>query len=164
MGNPRPCPDPRARAFGASVLAHSGDVFTLARRLTGSDADAEDVAQEALLRAWRYFESFRSGPILPWLEAIVRNTHRTWRARTERAAGPSHPRSRAIQPEAIARVALREAIAALPAEPRAAFVCLAVAGLSGSEAAARLRVPRSVVYARLQRAKLDLRKALRGFR
>src|SRR2546426_383408 len=70
--------------FEAVVLPHLDAAYTLARYLTRSDHDAQDVVQDASLRAFRHFGSFRgagSGEGRAWLLAIVRNTAYTWQRR-----------------------------------------------------------------------------------
>jgi RNA polymerase sigma factor (sigma-70 family) len=61
-------------AFAAVALPHLDAAFNLARWLTGSRADAEDVVQEAMVRALTYFPSFRGGSSRAWILQIVRNT------------------------------------------------------------------------------------------
>jgi RNA polymerase sigma-70 factor (ECF subfamily) len=68
--------DDKARRFRAAALPYLDDVYTLARYLLRNPADAEDAAQECYLRAFRHFESFRGGPVKPWLLAILRNVCR----------------------------------------------------------------------------------------
>src|SRR5690349_10271846 len=69
--------DDRRRRFEAQALPHLDAAINLARWLTRSNADADDVVQEAMLRAWRAFDGFRGGGSRPWLRAIVRNCWRT---------------------------------------------------------------------------------------
>ncbi|RDS85536.1 sigma-70 family RNA polymerase sigma factor [Dyella psychrodurans] len=61
-------------SFEAQVLPYLDAAYNLARWLARDDADAQDVVQEAMLRAFRYFDSFRGGDARVWLLAIVRNT------------------------------------------------------------------------------------------
>lgn len=61
-------------AFAAVALPHLDAAFNLARWLTGSRADAEDVVQEAMVRALTYFPTFRGGSSRAWILQIVRNT------------------------------------------------------------------------------------------
>ena len=68
-----PNDDPRRR-FELLALPHLDAAYNLARWLTGSAADAEDVVQEAYLRAYRFFDTFRGGNIRVWLLTIVRNS------------------------------------------------------------------------------------------
>src|SRR5690349_16040467 len=70
-----------AERFRAIALPHLDDVYTLARYLLRNPADAEDAAQECFLRAFRHFDTFRGGPIKPWLLAILRNVCRAEYAR-----------------------------------------------------------------------------------
>jgi RNA polymerase sigma-70 factor (ECF subfamily) len=64
--------------FEAVALPHLDAAYALARCLTRNDADAADVAQEAFLRAFRYFDSYRDGDAKSWLLKIVRRTCYTW--------------------------------------------------------------------------------------
>src|ERR1700759_2503932 len=64
--------------FEQQVLPHLDAAYNLARWLTRNDHDAEDVVQEAFMRAMRYFANFKGGEARPWLLAIVRNTCYTW--------------------------------------------------------------------------------------
>ena len=71
----------KAQRFRAAALPCLDDVYTLARYLLSNPADAEDAAQECYLRAFRHFDTFRGGPIKPWLLAILRNVCRAEYAR-----------------------------------------------------------------------------------
>src|SRR6478672_4624011 len=64
--------------FEQMVLPHLDAAYNLSRWLTGSEADAEDVTQEACLRALRFFATHHGQNTRAWLLAIVRNTCRTW--------------------------------------------------------------------------------------
>src|SRR5882672_9230258 len=68
----------RARRFEETVMVHLDAAYNLARWLARDERDAEDVVQEACLRAFRFFGSFHGGDARPWLLAIVRNTYYTW--------------------------------------------------------------------------------------
>jgi RNA polymerase sigma factor (sigma-70 family) len=84
------------------VLPHLGDAYSLARWITGSRADAEDVVQDACLRAFRAIGGFAGGNALPWLLTIVRNTAYTWLRKNRPSAilgrGPRRRRGRASEP------------------------------------------------------------------
>src|SRR5258705_13414138 len=69
------------RKFREIVLPHLTDALSLARWLTGSDHDGEDVVQEACIRALKGIDGFEGGNARAWLLAIVRNTCFTWLAR-----------------------------------------------------------------------------------
>ena len=66
-------------AFEQTILPHLDAAHNLARWLTRDDADAEDIVQEACLRAFKFFGSYRGENSRSWLLAIVRNTYFTWR-------------------------------------------------------------------------------------
>ncbi|MGB9647458.1 MAG: sigma-70 family RNA polymerase sigma factor, partial [Stellaceae bacterium] len=68
----------RQSRFEAVVLPHLDAGYALARWLTRNDADAADVVQEACLRAFRYFDSYREGDAKSWLLKIVRRTSYDW--------------------------------------------------------------------------------------
>src|SRR5437773_1178979 len=123
--------------FEAVVLPHLDAAYTLARYLTRSDHDAQDVVQDASLRAFRHFGSFRgagSGEGRAWLLAIVRNTAYTWQRRhhgdTLTTEFDEEQHSEAVtgeDPEAAVvakgeRVALHRAIDELPPEFREVIV------------------------------------------
>jgi len=74
-----------ARRFGEVALPHLDSAYNLARWLTRDDHDAQDVVQEAFLRAFRSFDGFRGDNARPWLLAIVRNTCYTWLKQHRRA-------------------------------------------------------------------------------
>src|SRR5689334_17357330 len=82
--------DPRLRAFEETFLPHMHAAHDLARWLTRSDEDAQDVVQEAYLRAFRFFDTWSGGDAKAWLLTIVRNTSHTWHERRTRG-GESVP-------------------------------------------------------------------------
>ncbi|GLQ90387.1 sigma-70 family RNA polymerase sigma factor [Dyella flagellata] len=75
-------------SFEACVVPYLDAAYNLARWLARDDADAQDVVQESMLRAFRYFHSFHGGDARVWLLAIVRNTFYSLRAKT--AADAAH--------------------------------------------------------------------------
>ena len=110
-------PDRRSR-FEAVFLPHLDAAYNLARWLTHDDHDAEDVVQEAFLRAFRYFDGFHGEDGRTWFLAIVRNTCMTWlkRQRSGRAVLPfdetlHSPQAHAPEPDSrLLQAASREAI------------------------------------------------------
>ena len=71
--------DDRRRRFDLLALPHlDAEVRPLARWLAGNTTDAEDVVQDAYLRAYRYFDAFQGGNFRVWLLTIVRNAFMTW--------------------------------------------------------------------------------------
>src|ERR1700710_1882194 len=76
--------DDRRARFAAQALPHLDAATNLARWLGRSPADADDIVQDAMLRAFRAFDGFRGGDIRPWLLTIVRNCWRTSAGNTRR--------------------------------------------------------------------------------
>src|SRR5215467_9135786 len=116
--------------FEQTILPHMDAAYNLARWLTRRDQDAEDVVQEAYLRAFQFFGSFRGGDGRTWLLTIVRNTCYTWLQKnrlTEQATSFDEETHSALSadnnPEALllrrenAEI-LRDALGELPAEFR----------------------------------------------
>ena len=162
--------------FEAVVLPHLSGAYTLARYLTRNAFDADDVVQEACLRALRYFGGFRGaepGDGRAWLLAIVRNTAHTWLRRQGMEAGATEfdetLHSEAIADEhpesALANSALRETLAeslrGLAPEFREVIVLRELEGLSYKEISAVVGVPVGTVMSRLARARKRLQEALR---
>ncbi|ACA19118.1 RNA polymerase, sigma-24 subunit, ECF subfamily [Methylobacterium sp. 4-46] len=157
----------RARAlFDATVLPHLDAAYSLARFLARDADAAEDIVQEAMLRAFRGFDGFRGGDARAWLLAIVRNCARSWAAARPRAAagaaeegGPEDPWDREAEtPEAsLARgdeiAAVRALVAALPEPFRETLVLRELEDLSYRDVAAVTGVPVGTVMSRLARAR-----------
>ena len=164
--------------FTDIVMPHLADAYGLARWITGDRADAEDVVQEACLRALRAIGSFAGGNARAWTLTIVRNTAYTWLGKNrptllvgvddleavERAhaqRGTDLGASRTADPEAelIARAdaaRLEAAIAALPPPFRETLVLRDIQGLDYREIAAVTEVPVGTVMSRLARARSRL--------
>jgi RNA polymerase sigma factor (sigma-70 family) len=158
--------------FEQAVLPHLGAAYNLARWLTHDDQDAEDVVQDAYLRAFRFFDGFDGGDSRAWLLAIVRNTSYTW-LQQRRGPGLSTPFDEELHgvacedldPERLAvqhadRQLLREALADLPAEYREVVVLRELEGLSYKEIAGIAAVPLGTVMSRLARARKRLQHNL----
>jgi RNA polymerase sigma-70 factor (ECF subfamily) len=161
------------RRFEDAVMPHLDAAFNYARWLTRSDVDAEDLVQEACVRAMRFLSSLRDGNARPWLFAIVRNT---WYSRNSRRgtavqfqAVPSpgderpdealDPEQQLVQQDTVAHV--RRALETLPAEFREAIVLRDIEGLSYKEIAEALSVPIGTVMSRLSRGRERLLESLR---
>ena len=160
--------------FEAIVLPHLDAAYTLARYLTGNTHDAEDIVQDAALRALKYFRGFRGteqGDGRAWLLTIVRNTVRTWRQRHH--AGSETAFDEEQHSEGIADVGpavnldrkemrerLREALAQLPEEFREVIVLRDIQELSYKEISDVLGVPEGTVMSRLHRARQRLQRML----
>ncbi len=155
-----------------ALLPHLDAAYNLARWLVGDPHDAEDVVQEAYLRALRFFASFRGGDGRGWLLAIVRHTCYDW-LRQHRAASFTTPFEEEIHsPEEASwnpeRLLLRDADAsllrgaleALPVEAREILVLRELEGLSYKEIAAVAGIPVGTVMSRLARARSRLQREL----
>ncbi len=153
--------------YQALVLPHIDAAYNLARWLTRNDHDADDVLQEAMLRAYRHFDGLR-GEARPWLLAIVRNACWTWLRANRPAELPAtedEQESDAPGPEALAarefdRRALNDAIAALPLPFREALVLRELEDLPYKEIARIAGIPIGTVMSRIARARRLLAQAL----
>jgi RNA polymerase sigma factor (sigma-70 family) len=162
-------PEDRLR-FERLVLPHVDNAFNLARWLLRSREDAEDVAQEALLRGCRFFRSFHGGDPRAWLLQIVRNTCYSWLEKNrprelmvefDEELHPQH----AATPESIAiaeegRERLSRALEALPPRFREVLVLRELEGCSYKEIAAITSIPIGTVMSSLSRARRQLCSAL----
>ena len=161
--------------FEAVVLPHLDAAYTLARYLTRHDHDAEDVVQEACLRALKYFDGFRGAEersARAWFLAIVRNTAYTWRRRGREAAlatefderehsdavADQHPEAELLRSSA--KESLGRALDRLPPEFREVIVLRELQGLSYKEISDVAGVPVGTVMSRLSRARMRLQEAL----
>ena len=167
-----PKPDARTvERFRAVMLPHLDSAYGFARWLTRDPVAAQDLAQESLLRALRYFHAFRGEEARPWLLRIVRNTWTDMRTRhaaesepldavgTRAADGPD-PEQQAQAGDRRRHVAA--ALAALPAETREILVLREIEDLSYKHIAAVLDLPIGTVMSRLARAREKLAAELRG--
>ncbi|HZN30826.1 MAG TPA: sigma-70 family RNA polymerase sigma factor [Xanthobacteraceae bacterium] len=167
--------DDKAR-FASVVTPHLADAFALARWLTGDRADAEDVVQEACLRAFRAIGGFAGGNTRAWVLTIVRHTAYSWLGKNRRSAvvvvddleaveraqaergenlgAPATPESELIAKADAAR--LEAAIATLPVQFRETLVLRDIHGLDYREIAQVTDVPVGTVMSRLARARRRL--------
>ncbi len=162
---------PSHENFAAVVLPYLDDAYALARWLSGSSADAEDIVQEACLRALRGLDRYAGGSARAWFLAITRNTTFTWLARnrpkallitedieTLTPADGATPEKALIAKADAAAIEL--AIAALPPPFRETLVLRDINGLSYREIAEITGVPLGTVMSRLARARSLLMSAL----
>ena len=155
------------------MLPHLDAAYNLARWITRNDHDAQDVVQEAVLRAYRFFGSLR-GEAKPWLLAIVRNSCMSWlqvnrpadlagfddRVVETQASDQDGPEEQAMR--ATDRRMLNEAIAALPAQFREVLVLREMEDMSYKEIARVADVPIGTVMSRLARARRLLGESMRA--
>jgi len=163
----------RSLSFDEIVLPHLDAAFNYARWLTRHDEEAEDVVQDACVRALRSLPTLRADDARAWLLAIVRNA---WYSRVSRRTGPARtlplagtpgdspdegldPEALLLQKRDVARV--REALEQLPVDFREVIVLREIEGMSYKEIAAVVRVPIGTVMSRLARGRDRLSTILR---
>jgi RNA polymerase sigma factor (sigma-70 family) len=162
----------RRTRFEQLMMPHLEAAYNLARWLTRNDHDAEDLVQEAYLRAYRFFDRFHGEDGRPWLLAVVRNTCYTW-LKQERGHEPAAPfdeaihsgDSSALDPQMqfqrkATRQLLHEALEELPPEFREVVILRELEGYSYKEIAAIVDVPLGTVMSRLTRGRDRLQQCL----
>jgi RNA polymerase sigma factor (sigma-70 family) len=161
--------------FEELCLPHLDAAYVLARWLLRSDQDAQDVVQEAYLRALKGFKGFRGENARPWLMIIVRNAAYSWLRKYAKEANmlpfdpaiyaPSadKPLSDSSREERIQQQ-LREAFNRLPIEAREILALREIEGFSYEQLASALKVPLGTVMSRLSRARQRLREEFGGIR
>ena len=160
-------------SYDQLVREHQGIAFRTAYVITGSAADAEEVVQDAFVKAYRARGRFRSGaPFRPWLLAIVANEARNRRRATgrrarlplqlaeERPSGGAAPSPEVALLAREERAELLAAVDRLGEEQRAAIACRYFLGLSEAETAAVLGCRPGTVKSRLSRALARLEEEL----
>jgi len=159
----------KERRFERVVMPHLPAAYNLARWLLHDADDAEDVVQEACLRAFRFLDRLRGDDGRAWLLAIVRNTSFTWLEKTksrdhdvpvdDETLPDGRDAELAVHAEIDLKM-LRRAMARLPVEFREAILLRDLEGLSYKEIAAISGVPIGTVMSRLARGRDQLRKAI----
>jgi RNA polymerase sigma-70 factor (ECF subfamily) len=153
--------------FERIVMPHLDAAYNLARWLMRNETDAEDMVQEAYLRALRFFESFHGEDGRAWLLAIVRNTCRTQQQRaasTMEFDEERHSSESISTEERLVRQtdvdSVRSCIDGLPAEYREVVVLRELEEFSYKEIAAAIAAPLGTVMSRLARARARLMECL----
>jgi RNA polymerase sigma factor (sigma-70 family) len=156
----------KTRRFETLVLPHLDVAYNLARWLTRSDQDADDVVQEAFLRAFRFLDGMHGESARAWLLKIVRNTAMSWlqdgraSSATREFDETRHGQAHTDGPETqLARKDTREQVNAalmkLPVEFREVLVLREMEDLSYREIAEIAAIPIGTVMSRLSRARRD---------
>jgi RNA polymerase sigma-70 factor (ECF subfamily) len=161
-------------SFEAAMLPHLDAAHSLARWLVRNQEDAQDVVQEAYMRAFRSFAGFRGGNGRAWLLTIVRNTSYTL-LKKKGAVDTSTSFDEEIHASAYESVSpaavlersedaelIEAAMEELPAEFREILVLRHQEGLSYKEIAETARIPQGTVMSRLARARARLKECLAG--
>ncbi len=163
-----------AAAFGEIVERHRGAVYRAALAALGNDADAEDIAQDALVLAYRRIDQFRGDASLrtwmisiAWRLSMSRRRRMSWKVRRMLApeSDLEHVRSREPSPEARMHSAemvhaVQHHIRRLPPKLRDALLLVAAGDLTQDELAEALNVPPATFRGRVRDARLRLKKAL----
>jgi RNA polymerase sigma-70 factor (ECF subfamily) len=159
--------------FEQNVVPHLNAAYNLARWLTRNGPDAEDLVQEAYLRAFRSFETFEGQDGRAWLLTVVRNTCFTWLKKKgdqstvefdeqmHSAAGES-PDAESVLLNEAALGSLNDCLAALPLEFREVIILRELEELSYKEISGIARVPVGTVMSRLARGRKRLQQCLAG--
>jgi RNA polymerase sigma-70 factor (ECF subfamily) len=168
----------RLARFEQIVLPHLDAAFNLARWLTRNDSDAEDVVQEAFIRALRYFDRLKGTEARPWLLGIVRNTCYTWLRKNRPAemvavedldAPPADADPAAFAnfdtPEVIVlqsanRKLVNQALEELPVGYREVIVMREIEDMSYKDIASIAGIPMGTVMSRLSRARELLKRSI----
>jgi RNA polymerase sigma-70 factor, ECF subfamily len=159
--------------FEQAVLPHLDAAYNLARWLTRNEQDAQDIVQEAYLRAFRFFPAFRGGDAHSWIMKIVRNTCYTWlcvnrplQDAMEFDENLFPPDSRAPNPEQAvlqndSGTLVRKALEKLPMNFREVLILRELDGMSYKEIAEITGMAAGTVMSSLSRARGRLRQALK---
>jgi RNA polymerase sigma-70 factor, ECF subfamily len=162
---------PNLSFFEETMLPHLDAAYNLARWLTRNEDDAQDVVQEAYLRAFRFFDGFRGGDGRAWLLAVVRNTARTWLRRErdstqvsfdEEIHAPGSPSAtvEAKLVEGAKFAGLQDCLDLLPVEFREIVVMRELEEMPYRDIAEAAGMPIGTVMSRLSRARQRLQDCL----
>ncbi len=176
-------PSTRAQ-FEQTVLPHLDAAYNLARWLLRNDADADDVTQDAIVRAYRFFDSFHGGNAKTWLLTIVRHAcyTRLKQHRAEKSTMPFDEQQHSLNgddpasghtpfttgPETLLlqaadRHLLQQCLEELPLEYREAVILRDLEGLSYKEISLVLDIAIGTVMSRIARGRGQLQKKLIGY-
>jgi RNA polymerase sigma factor (sigma-70 family) len=159
--------------FEQTVLPHLDAAYNLARWLTRNNQDAQDVTQEACMRAFRFFDGYQGGNMRAWLLTIVRNTCYTWlhqnrlpdsaevfdeEIHSAEISGGADPEIQALA--SADKETLRRALEDLPDVYREALVLRELEGMSYREIEDIMSVSMGTVMSRIARGRTRLRESL----
>jgi RNA polymerase sigma factor (sigma-70 family) len=159
--------------FAQAVLPHLDAAYNLARWLTCNEQDAQDIVQEAYLRAFRFFPAFRGGDARAWIMKIVRNTCYTWLHKNQPLQGATEfdedlfvPDSRDPNPEEVVLQndsgnLVRKALEKLPTNFREVLILRELDGMSYKEIAEITGMAAGTVMSSLSRARGHFRQTLK---
>jgi len=162
---------PQDGGIAELLLSHLDSAYNLARWLVRNSADAEDVVQEAYLRAFKYSGGFRGGDARAWLLTIVRNTSYRWlrKARSyepvtqfdenEHTCGSETPNPEVLLLQKADKQLLEKALNELPVRFREILVLRELEGLAYKEIAEVMGMPMGTVMSTLSRARHEFSRA-----
>jgi RNA polymerase sigma-70 factor (ECF subfamily) len=168
----------KEQSFQTMMLPHLDSAFNLARWLARSNPDAEDIVQEAYLRAFKFFDSFHGEDGRAWLLGIVRNTFYTWYQQNKTQASSTqfeeelhsiqindaakhkdgNPETLLIQKDSQRQI--HQALKALPVEFREVMVMRELEDLTYKQIAGIIGIPIGTVMSRLGRGRKQLAEIL----
>jgi RNA polymerase sigma-70 factor (ECF subfamily) len=157
--------------FEQNALPHLNSLYNLARWLTRSDQDAEDIVQETYLRALKSYHRFRGGDARPWLLKIVRNVYYTLlQNKSARqfidfdddliTGDPCLPNPEEILIQASCGVMVRKALETLPTRSREMLTLRELERMSYKEISIVMEVPLGTVMSTLSRARARFRQSV----
>ena len=156
-------------AFEDLYRDHVDRVYAICRRMTADPDRAEELTQQAFVRAWEKLDSFRGGYFLAWLRKLTVNVVLSDRRARRRRDDKEHPVGDLLEFTSPSRptasgthLDLEQAIASLPANARRVFILHDVEGYRHREIAGMLRVAPGTSKSQLHRARKMLREALRS--
>jgi RNA polymerase sigma factor (sigma-70 family) len=160
-----------SRDFEQDALPHLNSAYNLARWLTRNDQDAEDIVQEAYLRAFKFYDGFRGGDARPWLLTIVRNVYYTWAQQNPvgrlvdfdedlASVDPHLANPEEVLIQNSSGVLLRRALETLPARSREVLILREMDGMSYKQISSVVGVPTGTIMSRLSRARASLRQSV----
>jgi RNA polymerase sigma factor (sigma-70 family) len=163
----------KLKVFEEVILPHLNAAYNLARWLTRNEQDAQDVVQEAYLRAFRFFDGYRGGDGKSWLLAVVRNTCFTWRRHERRSTNEpfdemTHSSKMQAQTQEETMIqssqmsVLRNCIEMLPSGFREVLVMRELEEMSYKEISDVACLPVGTVMSRLSRARKRLTECVGG--
>jgi RNA polymerase sigma-70 factor (ECF subfamily) len=166
-------PQRKRALFEQTVMPHLNAAYNLARWLARNADDAEDLVQEAYLRAFRAFDTFQGQDSRAWILAVVRNTCFTWLRKNGNqptvefdeqmhSAGSQSPDAEATLVQQTALGSLKDCLEALPLEFREAIVLRELEELSYKDISEIARVPIGTVMSRLARGRKRLHQCMAG--
>jgi RNA polymerase sigma factor (sigma-70 family) len=158
-------------SFEHDVLPHLNNAYNLARWLTRNDQDAQDIVQEAYLRAFKAYKGFRGGDARPWLMKIVRNVYYTSVQKNSSRQfidldddlAPTNTRlanAEELLIQESSGILIRKALETLPTRSREILMLRELEGMSYKEISIIMEMPTGTVMSTLSRARARLRQSV----